>query len=348
MKYVGLGLLIISIGCSARADFYQGIRQMGMGGAAVAVVNDETALLLNPIGLGRLRVPYITIIDPEVTTNDGSVSTVQDLLLDAMDVEEVYNALTTHPGDRYFFRGQIFPSFADRNYGIGFLMKNEITATRSAGTTMDLHYVSDQALVAGYNYALAGGVVKLGVAGRLVDRASFEGVVDPATTGLDPAEFANSGLGLAADVGLSLTSPTEFLPTLAILAKDVGDTSFTLGDGYRSYLHDEAPEKVPMAVDVALAVYPIWSKYTRGTITVEYDDALNDGDTVRKLHAGIEINLIDRFFFRGGYNKGYFTGGLEWAGAFFQLQLAYYGEEIGTDANPQQDNRWALKTVLRF
>jgi hypothetical protein len=350
MKHVGLGLLFLALVPSARADdFYQGIRQMGMGGAAVAVVNDETSLLLNPIGLGRLRVPYITIIDPEITAAEGNMSTVQSLLLDSMDVGEVYNEQAKHPGERYFVRGQIFPSFADRNFGIGFLMKNEVTATRHAGTpAMDLNYKNDQALVAGYNHSFYGGQIKLGAGGRLIDRAGFSGALDPATQGLDPKNFANEGLGLAGDVGLSLTSPTVLLPTLSIMAKDIGDTSFTLGDGYRSYLHDSAPEKVKQAIDVAVAVFPIWSNITRGTFTVEYDDVLNTGDTVRKLHAGVEVNLGDMLFLRAGYNRGYMTGGLEWAAPFFQIQLAYYGEEVGTDANPIQENRWALKTVFRF
>ena len=47
-------ILFCSIGW-ADFEFYRGVRQMGMGGASIAVVNDETAPLSNPNGLGRLR-----------------------------------------------------------------------------------------------------------------------------------------------------------------------------------------------------------------------------------------------------------------------------------------------------
>lgn len=347
---LALSMTLICANASA-ADFYQGIRQMGMGGAAVAVVNDETALLLNPNGLGRLREPYVTLIDPEVTTNLDSVGTVQDLALDAIEVDKIYDELAGRLDKNYFVRTQIFPSYATRNYGVGFLGKYDVLAKRrSSDQLLELQYTSDWAAVAGYNHSFFGGQVKLGVTGRYIDRVQYSGDVDPAAQGLDIKTLASSGTGLAADVALSVTSPTDWLPTLSVIAKDVGDTSFTLGKGLRDdYTGAGDPSKIPMTVDVAVALFPIWSNSSRGTITVEYDDVTeSDTDAEKKLHAGLEINLADRFFFRGGYNKGYFTSGFEFATANFQLQLAYYGEEIGTDANPVQDDRVAIKALLRF
>ena len=346
-------LIILSIlgfiPAQAQADFYQGIRQMGMGGAAVAVVNDETSLLLNPIGLGRLRVPYITLIDPEVTINTKSIVPVKNLLTDATDLEKLYPELADDMDQRYFIRTQIFPSYVDRHYGFGFLMKDELTAVRSSTTQfMDVNYVSDLVGVAGFNKSFYGGVVKVGATGRWVDRVQYLGTIDPVTDGLDIKTLAVQGAGLAADVGLSLSSPTSWLPTLSVMVKDIGDTSFSMSSGMRSYLTTDDPTKVPMTMDVAVALFPIWNNYTRGTFTVEYDDVLEDGDAVQKLHAGVEVNLADRFYFRGGYNRGYLTTGFEWNTQFVQLQLAYYGEEIGTEENPQQDERLAFKAVLRF
>lgn len=334
----------------AVAEFYQGIRQMGMGGAAVAVVNDETALLLNPTGLSRLREPYVTLIDPEVTTNMDSVGTVQSLALDSMEVDKVYNELAGRLDQNYFMRAQIFPSFVTRNFGVGFLGKQEMLARRnSADHFLNLNYTSDMVGVVGYNHSLAGGMIKVGVAGRYIDRVEYKGVVDPAVQGMDIKNFGVSGTGIAGDVAVSLSSPTIYLPTLSVIAKDVGDTSFSLGKGMRNdYLGVGDPDKVPMTVDVAAALFPIWSKSSRGTITVEYDDVTNDGEANKKLHAGLEVNMADRFFFRGGWNRGYLTGGFEFATQNLQIQLAYYGEEIGTDENPIRDDRVALKFVMRF
>lgn len=323
---------------------------MGMGGAAVAVVNDETALLLNPTGLGRLREPYVTLIDPEITTNMDSVGSVQSLGMDAAQVDKVYEELAGRLDTDYFFRAQIFPSFATRNYGIGFLGKTEMLARRnSSDQSLRLMYTSDMAGAMGYNHSFFGGQIKVGVAGRYIDRVEYNGVVDPTTQGTEIKNFASSGTGIAGDVAVSLSSPTAWLPTLSVIAKDVGDTSFTLGKGMRDdYLGEGHPAKIPMTVDVAAAVFPIWSNSSRGTFTVEYDDVTTDGDTEKKLHAGLEVNMADRFFFRGGMNKGYLTAGFEFATSNMQIQLAYYGEEIGTDEDPVQDDRVALKFALRF
>jgi hypothetical protein len=55
-----LALVILTLAsvhavAAERYEFYNGIRGLGMGGAQVAVVNDETSLMINPAGLGKLR-----------------------------------------------------------------------------------------------------------------------------------------------------------------------------------------------------------------------------------------------------------------------------------------------------
>ena len=69
-KFLLTLLLITSINIEVfsaeKHEYYNGLRGLAMGGAAIAVVNDETALLVNPAALGKLRDQFITIIDPEV------------------------------------------------------------------------------------------------------------------------------------------------------------------------------------------------------------------------------------------------------------------------------------------
>ena len=44
---------------------YNGVRPLGMGGAYVTTVNDETAIYSNPAGQGKVRDLFLTLIDPE-------------------------------------------------------------------------------------------------------------------------------------------------------------------------------------------------------------------------------------------------------------------------------------------
>lgn len=346
-------ILILSGPAFAIQEFYQGVRQMGMGGAAIAVVNDETSLLLNPIGLGRLREPYITLIDPEVTTNTNSMKTMQNLSGNATELQDLYNELANQQDKQFYGKAQIFPSFANRNYGFGFLGKYEMTATRHSDTALlDVDYVSDWAGVMGANYSFGGGILKIGANGKAIDRVQYKKTgINPATDDMDLQSVATEGFGVGVDVGMSISSPTDWLPTIAVQAKDVGGTSFTLGNGFRDYPNATDPDAIPMTVDVALAIFPILNNYTRSTLTVELDDVnghYENLSTVQKLHVGGEINLLDQLFFRAGYNRGYVTGGFEWAFRNFQLQAAYYNEEIGDEDNPLRDERVSLKLAIRF
>ncbi len=70
MKKRVLPILLLMCGthvyAQERYETYNGVRMLGMGGAGVATVNDETALLVNPAALGKLRDVFVTIVDPEV------------------------------------------------------------------------------------------------------------------------------------------------------------------------------------------------------------------------------------------------------------------------------------------
>ena len=81
-----------------RFEFYNGIRQMGMGGCSVATANDETALLSNPAGLGKLRDYFITVADPEL---DVGSNTEKIAKLDALKMTDPQACLLyTSPSPR--------------------------------------------------------------------------------------------------------------------------------------------------------------------------------------------------------------------------------------------------------
>ena len=111
------------------------------------------------------------------------------------------------------------------------------------------------------------------------------------------------------------------------------------------------PVDTPQTYDVGLAINPILGNRSRMTITADYHDATNalhELDLVRKIHAGLEFNIGDFLFIRGGYNQRYWTSGLEIATSLFQVQVATYGEEIGTYPATKEDRRYVGKFAIRF
>lgn len=357
MKRIFLIPILVMISAAAasareRHDFYDSIRCLGMGGACVAVTNDETSLIVNPAALGKLRNYYGTIIDPEIEASTNSYNMYnQNKFSQPFTLENIKPALDADRESSYHARAQVFPSFVARNFGIGLLGKYTLDAKEAAdGNTIDTFYRDDLAFVLGYNLRLFDGRIKIGVNAKLINRIEVNNAALPTSGALDYESIAAEGTGLSTDAGIILTAPWAYLPTVSAVVHDIGGTSFDKASGVRMTTTGR-PESVPQDIDVAVALFPIHSNWVRSAWTVQYDGLLTadrETDKAKLLHAGIEFNVADMFFVRGGYNQRYWTAGLEFSSEHFQFQLASYGEEIGDETQPIEDRRYALKTAWRF
>jgi hypothetical protein len=351
---IGLGAALTpwTVEAQQRFQYYTGARQLGMGGAYTAVVNDETALLTNPAGLGKIRDTTVTMVDPEL---HGGMNHTRVAKLDnafkVFTLQGLLEALSETPNEHWHLKFQLFPSLVTDNFGIGLHVKYAFDADIvDNGNAFRLDYTNDYTGVLGYCFRFFGGVVKLGVAGRFINRTEIHEDLPANSTNLEVSSFASEGVGVGADVGLILTAPVATLPALAIVARDVGHTTYTLRSGV-FMATSERPEMTRQQIDVGLGMYPIVSNTTRLTLTAEYHDIMTmseETDHMRRLHAGFEFNFSDLFFFRGGMNQRYWTSGIELASDRFQIQAATYGEDIGTQGAPREDRRWVGKFSFRF
>ncbi|MGE4130865.1 MAG: hypothetical protein AB7F86_04470 [Bdellovibrionales bacterium] len=352
LPLLAMVLLSGQVRAEERYEFYNGVRALGMGGAGVAVVNDETSLLVNPAGLGKLRDYFITIVDPEIEAN-SKLQTVAGLDVHKMnDPQTALDKLNQHTGDRIHERVQMFPSIVVPNFGFGIYGKYEVNSEVNTTTNLfEYDYTNDYAMAMGFNLRLFNGIIKIGAAGRAINRTEVRRTdIDPTSTTLSLKTLASSGLGVAGDAGIIISAPIRYLPTIAAVYRDIGRTTYTLRDGM--FLKtDTDPTSTPETVDVAMAIFPIMGKRWRSTFTVEYRDVLtvsDETDQMRRTHGGIEFNYADAFFLRGGYHQRYWTAGFELAIINYQIQVASYGEEIGTKDAPEEDRRYVAKFAFRF
>lgn len=335
-------------------EFYNGVRQLGMGGAAIAVVNDETALLINPAGLGKLRDYFFTVADPEIEGSQNAMSLAGTDALKMFQPQPMLDKLndTANLGKRLHLKGQVFPSVVVPNFGFGLFAKYQTDGmVNKAGTLFELNYTNDYAAVFGFNFRMWDGIIKLGTTARMVNRVQIKRTDIPAnSTGLTIDNLATEGFGVGADVGLTLAAPIVWLPTISAVWRDAGGTSYDLKGGmFTSAV--TIPNHTPQTVDVAFAVFPIASNRTRFAFTTEYRDILtlsDEDDQMRRLHVGIEMNVADAFFLRAGLNQRYYTAGLEFATDNYQFQMATYGEEVGTPSTTEEDRRYVFKFAFRF
>lgn len=340
------------VNAQERRSFYSGARCQAMGGACIAVTNDETALLVNPAGLGKLRDFYGTIFDPELEfgyQTQGFYS--EKSFSNPYSLEDIKDALDKKRSAYYHAKAQVFPSFVGRNFGIGLYGNYLLDAEMSGdGSTINTYYRNDLAFVLGFNFRFFDGRVKLGFNTKLINRIEVDNPTLSSTGPLNYSAIASEGLGLSTDVGLILTAPWTFLPTLSAVVRDVGGTSFDQANGIRMSTTTR-PNLVKQDVDVAAALFPIHTNYVRSSWTVEYRGLLtsqDEPDKAKLIHAGLEFNFGDVFFLRGGYNQRYWTAGMELASERFQWQVATYGEEVGTVDTPKEDRRYTFKFAFRF
>ncbi len=353
-------LFIASLGpcpsatATERYEFFNGVRALGMGGAMVATVNDETALLANPAGLGKLRDYFITILDPEVDVGAQTEQIAGTDILDMRDPQKALDKTNVNLDKRLHGRAQVFPSIVVPNFGFGVFGKYEFNAeTVSETNKFEYNYTNDYAAVFGFNFRIWNGIIKLGANARAINRIEVRrDDIDPTSTDLKLDTLASEGMGLASDGGLIITVPTAWLPTLAGVYRDIGDTSYSYRDGM--FLNtSERPTTTKGTLDAAIAIHPLLGKRVRSTWTAEFRDAMNVveedvKDPMRRFHAGFEINLADALFVRGGWHQRYWTAGFELSMLNYQFQAASYGEEIGTAEQTREDRRYVGKFALRF
>ncbi len=353
-----LPLFILMIAVSSqvwageRYEFYNGVRMLGMGGAGVATVNDETALLVNPAGLGKLRDYFITIVDPEVDVGAQTEEIAGTDVLNVGKPQDMLAKALKNPDKFLHARAQIFPSIVVPNFGFGLFGRTEVNAEYVTATNKYKYdYTNDWSGVFGFNFRLFSGIIKLGANARITNHSVIrKDDIDPAATNLSLKSLASEGIGVGSDVGLMLAAPITALPTLGAVYRDAGRTSYNLRDGMFMNTATK-PDSTPSTMDVALAIHPILSNRVRSTWTVEYQDVLTYGDEksqMRRIHGGAEFNFADAFFVRAGMNQQYWTAGLELAMMNYQFQAASYGENIGDATTAREDRRYVVKFSFRF
>jgi len=341
----------MTVFCRAEVyEVYRGSRGQGMGGADTAVVNDETSLLINPAGLGKLRNTIGTLFDPELEFGERvSKMYSKSAFSGFTDLTALNSTLDASREKPYHYKQQIFPSFVLKNFGMGLLVKDSMDAVMSAdGTTITANYFSDWVLATGFNFRFWDGRIKLGFTEKLINRLQASGDF-PVAQSLKITDIGKEGYGIGTDVGLILSAPWGWIPTLSIVGRDIGGTNLN-NTGLRYKLANK-PDPLTQDADVALAFFPIHSNQTRSSFTFEHKHVLTASQYASKTqlyHFGWETNLSDIIFIRFGMNGNYWSTGLEVASERTQFQFSYFADDASSTTTAIEDRRWSFKAVFRY
>ncbi|MCB0421492.1 MAG: hypothetical protein KDD61_10885 [Bdellovibrionales bacterium] len=347
---IGL-ILLITFGTGLRVlgaelfDTHQNVRALGMGNAYVSVVNDSESLFYNPAGLAKVTGYYWKIFDLRIglsgldtveklsnlQSNSGFASAINELYGENMFLAAGGQTAITTP----FVTASLY---MDGNVNI--------SAENPASPVMNLNYVLDTGVAAGFGFHLLP-FFQMGFVLKSFNRNGVRKGYGLSELGeLDPAVFEgdlnNGGSAIALDLGMNIAIDSIISPTLSFVWRNVGVTSI-VPNSTTTEAPPSDPEEMIVGASVVLDT-PIVS------MTPSFDFRyLNRADVqlAKKINFGIEFDF-PFVALRGGYSQGYYSAGATLGLGLLSIDAATWGVELGEAPGQLEDRRYMLQVTLEL
>jgi len=330
-------------------ELYNAPQALGMGNAFTADATGYTALFYNPAGLakGESRHPEITPVAIEFQPGFGGLGSM--ISTRSIGTYQLARHLVQSPNSYDYFRANVLPSFIYNGFGVAFLGSYQF-AGQSDGTLDDINATTDYGIVAGGAMNFFGNRLKIGVAGKVIDRNQLKGTYDPAsfTSDQGTAAMMKEGIGYGGDLGVMFSLPEKYLPTIAATWKDVLGTYFHAAH-FQNPSASGVPDKIDQEFNAAVSVHPSLSAHVRGTFTVEYRHLeLPNLAFRKKLHIGMQLITDKSFYFWAGMNELYPCFGMAMRVPGGNLELGTYAEDVGYGNDSVSDRRIFFRYTIGF
>jgi hypothetical protein len=351
---------------------------MAQGGSFSANAKGYYSLFTNPAAFGRTKMS-LTIMSampwlyafPEPSTIEA-LSGLGDDVYGSIDS---LNEILTGPGIGGGLSAGM--GFVGSNLGLGLATMADVFASgpNALGLEVDSHITFG--FIGGFGMPLniagltlhVGGSLKpmyrIRIPGLGIDEvASILGGVDDFANITIPALY---GVGLGIDVGAIV----ERGPLSASLVlRDFGGTTFqystaTIAQALEALQAGSLPGPdngtpvedvkyvIPMTASIGAALHPDLGPLARlidPVVHAEYDLEFSKqaGSFWTSLHAGAEVKLLSLLKVRAGINQGYITAGAGIHLLFLDVNVAYFGRELGSFAGAKQGQGVTAEVALRF
>lgn len=335
-------------------EFYRGARMMALGGAFVAVADDEQMLYLNPAGLAGVKNLSIYYGSLDVDVADDFIKTASDL----SDATADFNVSSVNAliGNNYYLRAQHTPTLLMPHFGIsilndaqvGFFAKNQSYPNWTLGAQvtngLQIGYGTSVSHFGRTRSRRAGNDLRVGAAVKVMWRRG--GYYDiPTSTFLQFSQISqvvkdmvgDYEFGLGVDLGAQyLTHLSKYvLFSAGVAFQDVGGTN---------YGGNADPQDGNLSLGLALSYEKEFFKFTTA---FDYRHALADTDWRKKTHLGFELDFL-LFSLYAGSNQTHLTYGASFDVWLLKLYLTSYAEEMGAQVGQDPNRRYMLRLDMRF
>ncbi len=318
-----------------------------MGGAYVAIVDDEQAIFLNPAGLAGNEKAQFHYVAADLT-----VST--DLVASFTESAEAFGNLSPETlnvlmGKNIYSQVMLTPTLLMPNFGVSVLVDGQyaVLAENKALPQLTLGYQTTNGGQAAYGFKLGGrrrsrSELRLGIGGKVLwRRGGYNTLSLSQILSIGPSTLSevsgNFGMGLGLDLGSQYRFKLMDRLTLSsgVAFTDIGDTSFG---------EMAAPVKNNLSVGVA-AQYDL--RYSSVVLAYDYQHLLEETDWRKKTHVGLGV-ILPMVSLYGGINQVSLTYGASVDLWLFRVTALSYAEEQGSYAFQDSMRRWVLRFSLKL
>lgn len=361
LKKVALGIfsLLISVEVLAvriQTPFYT-LREKGLGGAIVASGQDYASIMTNPANMADMKEKHINM-GFGASFNQGFF----DFQKDFSDVAKMADGpaknvkflemMNKYKGETFAFNPYFYGMYSGPKWGFALIPINTDFNVTIDGTNANVSTYLDGIMLMGmgrrYNEKITWGATF---------KTQYRGHVNIAydATSLDSEDIfdssqANIGVTADVDVAMNYDLPKwKMMDTkLSFVVRNLVDYGFKIAKSGT----DEAP-KLQRSLDIGSQYsFPRMWVFEPKLMFDLRNIGVTDWDFQSGYHIGAELNWKTYDWLKGGYrvglNQGYFTVGVDMQLSWFRLDLASWGEEIGTKDNRKELRRVALNMSLDF
>lgn len=334
-------------------EWYSTTRALSMGNAAIASAEDgATAMFYNPAALARTKKASFEFFNPQVEVGTGVFQESGVSIAKHTTLEKARPMLQNNPGRVSSMGASIYPNVTAQNFNFGILARGEGSSYYD-GTR--LHYKSRYYLIPslGLSIGTIGSRFRLGVAVRAIQASENDrNVLGTSTDSVGYTMDAGEGFGIGLDAGALLSLPIAATPTIGIVARNVGDTTFSGSAPFGVATGDVTrKEKIKMTYDAGFAFFPKFGRRSGVTFSADYRDILNQNDvtTMRRINLGLEFSFNQIVYLRTGISRGYWTAGIGLASKKGSLDIGTYADELDARSlRAKEDRRISIRYGSRF
>lgn len=346
---LGFGMVATGAEAAETIDLYRNTRTQVMGGAAVAIVEDESSLFQNPAAMAGsqdIKLHY-AIVDGEVGTA-GLADALGGTLLSGSS-----SGISSMIGKNVYGRVQATPTLLMPNFGVSMILDGQYAfySKNKALPTVTVGYQSTMGLQAAFGHSFHASTrpnrrtseFRVGIGGKVLWRRGGYYPLDTVEL-IDLTQRTTAKINELVgsyEMGIGIDLGAQYMTKVADNAKlyagvaflDIGDTSFkTMAS--------------PIQGDLAMGLgYKIFTDSTTVTFAYDFRNILDSMDWRKKSHLGFEV-AFPGLSLQGGIYQAFLSYGVGFDLWLFKIYAGSYATELSDTMHLDPDRRWIIRMSL--